>query len=363
MTFLFFLRNVTYLNFSNTIDIHELATGDYITVEGKALLGLKTNQIKVESFYINKKQFSPPTFISQKKAITYILSFSDLKATVTVADIDADLYTSPTSTYNYFRRSSNDQLLIQREVTPTIYNVNLNYPAGDTCDYEKWGVDAMKTLASQGVEVSAYQHHIFILPLKNTCPWFGIGQFDCGSNCKIWTKAGAGPASRGIAHELGHNFGLHHSSTDLLNNGKNIGEYDDLACFMGHGARELNAPQRDRLHAFDDKPLRITTVTTNKQFLIKAIDRAVNELQVLKVIRKDGLGTYYISYRNKGPFGMIDPYLNKVNVHKINNNDLHTFYITSLDVNQSFVDQSNQINIKVIEKGWDYAKVEVSFNS
>ena len=58
---------------------------------------------------------------------------------------------------------------------------------------------------------------MLILPSSISCPWGGLGYIGCSSSlCISWIKSAS---TRVIAHELGHNAGMHHSGTDTNGNG------------------------------------------------------------------------------------------------------------------------------------------------
>lgn len=80
--------------------------------------------------------------------------------------------------------------------------------------------DAM--VAQHGVETSAKNHQIYILPDALNCGWEGLGYIGCAAsnNCKVFVRKG--PADGGkqtLAHELGHNLGQHHAAVDMDDDG------------------------------------------------------------------------------------------------------------------------------------------------
>ena len=94
-----------------------------------------------------------------------------------------------------------------------------------------------------------YMHIEFIVPENlDDCKWAGLGElgnYAPDGNVdthipggKTWNK---GPYKSVRAHELGHNMGMHHSSS-LDCDG--FVEYGDPRCIMGSGDTSFNAPQR-----------------------------------------------------------------------------------------------------------------------
>ncbi len=69
-------------------------------------------------------------------------------------------------------------------------------------------------------------HRLYILPIGaggGDCDWNGIATIGCDrSTCGAWVM---GPIGDIISHELGHNVGFNHASTDVNNDGVRDIEY------------------------------------------------------------------------------------------------------------------------------------------
>ena len=343
-------NNVYELVIKKSPEINDLLTGDHITVDGELVSGLKQSQIRVKTIYIEKKSSNEQKIVNEsRKIVALLVNFNDKKVTdlITPAIVDAQLYTSPLSVQRNYILSSNSQLTFTRDpIQPGIFVVNLNYDAGALCEFDKWSEDAKAVATQAGINLGAYRHHMFILPGGVTCPWSGVGYLGCGINCKTWV-IGEGDTKLTMAHELGHNLGMHHAATDLNNDGINDNEYGDYSCVMGNsGYTQINAPHRDQMHWFDAFPKKIATVTATGQYIINSLDTLRDTLKVLKIVKKDQSGTYYVSYRtNTVPFGMGSPYANKINIHRTVPGDNHSYFITALGNSETFTDENNGIVI------------------
>lgn len=92
---------------------------------------------------------------------------------------------------------------------------------------------AVDTLAAaQGIDLSLYQHKVYILP-DNACAFRGLGLLDCQDNCRAWSTL-ASPVQT-ITHELGHNFGLKHVDRDWNEDGLYSWAETDSYSLMGGG--------------------------------------------------------------------------------------------------------------------------------
>ena len=77
-----------------------------------------------------------------------------------------------------------------------------------TCDYRAWADAGKAGLAARGVDVSAYTNFMFVFPPTSSCAWRGLGHLPGPT---AWVNGA--PSLRTSAHELAHNFGVHHASS------------------------------------------------------------------------------------------------------------------------------------------------------
>lgn len=350
------------LQFPKNFNKTELLTGSVITVVGdinedKAVIQVKS--VKVAPVYSQTQQ------TDQRRLLVLLVNFLDKKATdiISADAVENQLYNDIASVKNNYLVNSSNQLEwisdANNDGVSDIYVVNLNYEALSDCNPSMWEEDAKTAAAAAGVDLSLYRHFMFILPQTTACPWGGLGNIGCVTTCNTWI-VGWVELKGVMAHELGHNLGLQHAATDLDNNGTTDDEYGDGSCVMGSYYRQMNAPHRDLANWYLNYPKKIRVVKKSGRFDLKSLDISSPGLQVLKINKKDQTGTYYISYRTDVvPFGMVSPYKNRVNIHRTAPFDAHSWYITSLGMNESFVDSLNNIKVTVSSLTNDKAIVSV----
>jgi hypothetical protein len=372
--------NETYLlDLPPSLNKKELLTGVHVSIEGQEKMGLSgvnDNEIKVQSLEVKKNPFAELALSEERKAITLLVNFRNLKASdvVSMEQLDNILYTGPRSMQKSFAISSFNQVNFIRDSNSDgnadIYTINLDYDATD-CDTTKWTDDATNAAAAKGVNMSLYKHILLVLPKDVKCSWAGVAHLGCGTTCNAWVKAydpNEVYSQLVYTHELGHNVGMAHAATDIDNAG-NILEYGDIACTMGAGDakyfKEVNAPHRDQMHWFDSFPNNIKTITVNGVYTLYPLESSTCAPGLITLkLKRNATDTYYISYRkNIGPFGPGAPtYLDKVSIHRTSGTSTQTFLTKILGLNESFVDNENKITIKVTALG-DTANVNVTFGS
>lgn len=183
------------------------------------------------------------------------------------------------------------------------------------------------------VDVSSYKYHMFMLSPYHACNWAGLGTIGCTSaGCMSWFLGKYGYDIGVVMHELGHNFGLSHSTTTS-------NEYGDGSCIMGMALegsyRCYNAPQTLNLGAAHPKHV-ITSLQKRVQFLLPA-HMSTNASSVVIRLWSNGGYNYVLSYRAPVFYDtyLHEEYQNKVFVHKVRGNG-KTVLMAYLELGDSY---------------------------
>jgi hypothetical protein len=239
-----------------------------------------------------------------RKAAVIMANFqNDPRQTRTEADVRAIVFTATTSANAYFKEQSYGLRSVTGKVRTDgdVYGWYTIAHDNTTCDYSAWGSAARAAAQSAGVDLTGYDHIIhYFSPVD--CGWGGVGQVP---GRYTWLN---NSGSSTTAHELGHNFGLHHASTWSCTNASGqrvsisgtctLNEYGDPFDVMGRGYRHHSVFQKGRLGWF--APSNMATATATGTFNLVPQETPSSALQSLRV-RRDSTTFYYVEYRQ--PFG------------------------------------------------------------
>jgi hypothetical protein len=154
-----------------------------------------------------------------------------------------------------------------------------------------------------------------------------------------------------IVHELGHNLGMHHASTDPENDGIRNEEYGDFSDPMGKSRMEhgFNAPHADQMNWFDAYPGSLIPVTSSGVFDLQPLTAHplyTGGTRALVIAKPDSRSNYYLSYRqNNAHDESLDPlYTRGVNIHTHTGRQ-RTLHVATLVDGEIFEDEANGITI------------------
>lgn len=120
-----------------------------------------------------------------------------------------------------------DSILLTVNISSSLSQVSCNFP--------DWASQSNQYLSTYfGQSIFEFTMRLYILPIGaggGDCDWNGIATIGCDrTTCGAWVM---GPIGDLISHELGHNVGFNHASTDVNNDGVKDIEYGDISCPMG----------------------------------------------------------------------------------------------------------------------------------
>ena len=358
----------------------KLKTGQQVRVRGNAAgttLNADTGDDGVT--VVAEPQAAAP--VAARKAVVIIVDIKDSSGTVHTVSPDCDgavaksadiMFGSQTGAANLdgcYQDASFGALGFGGSVFPggtldvTRVTVNEATTIGGACNYSAWASAADKAVA--GVTLGNYQHRVYVLPANVGCSWAGLAYVSCGSSCQAWVKAYSNHACGypdAYVHEIGHNLGLLHASTDTNNDGTLDCEYCDTSSFMGYATgamRTLNGPHKVQMGWASGA--RLVDGSQGGTFTVSSLALAqAGSPQVVKVVPNGG-APYYISFRTVAGYDKATPasYLNKLNVHRWSGSG-NSRYITALANGQSFADTATGVSIQQLSSTADSATFTVS---
>ena len=187
------------------------------------------------------------------------------------------------------------------------------------CNYSAWGTEARAKATAAGVDLNGYDHIIHYFPRASSCSFSGVAQMPGRYS---WIS---GSGAQTTAHEVGHNFGVHHASTYVCTlNGARVSvggtctldEYGDPFDVMGRGYRHMNAYQKGKLGFLEPQN---TVTSSSGDFTVVPLATKSDGIQALRVPIAGTSEFYYVEKRNVfgfDSFRTTDPVVNGVLIHR-----------------------------------------------
>ncbi len=144
-----------------------------------------------------------------KKVLVLMVNFSnDTSQPYTASYANGIMFSNPDSVAAYYKEVSWGSMTVTGDVKGW-YTIAANNSS--SCDPGTWASQADQAATAAGVNLSAYDYHMYALSSNPACWWSGWAYIP-GS--QSWVGDGTYGMGPYIAkHELGHNFGTHHAST------------------------------------------------------------------------------------------------------------------------------------------------------
>jgi hypothetical protein len=194
------------------------------------------------------------------------------------------------------------------------------------CDVDAWATQAKAAAAADGFSATGYQHIVYAFPYQASCGgWAGLGELP---GRQSWMNGNT--SVRVVAHELGHNMGLHHASSLTCSAGGatvaysstcSPDEYGDPFDVMGSSSRHNNAWHLKQIGFMASS--NVATVSTSGTYTItSAIARGTaGQTQLLRVPIAGTSPQRYYDLEVRGTGGVFDnfastsPAVNGVTIH------------------------------------------------
>lgn len=249
------------------------------------------------------RRLATRTAAARRVAVVLFNFASDTRQHVSADEVRSVMFTAPDSVNAYFQEQSFGATSFtgaQRADGDVFgwYTIP-NNPS--RCSYRSWGPAAASLAKAEGVDLSAYDHTIYVFPSVASCPWLGSAQTP-GKELYIH-----GPFTlRVVGHEIGHNLGVHHAASyrcmDATGRRTSLGgtcienEYGDPFDIMGAAASRHGS----NFHKAQWGWLSEQTIGESGTYALAPAAHPVSESRLLRIPRPSGT-FLYLEYRQ--PFG------------------------------------------------------------
>jgi hypothetical protein len=218
-----------------------------------------------------------------------------------------------------------------------IFDVSVNFPTANTCDYIRVARDIIPLLAARGINLSDWNIVMLILPSNTRCAFAGASWGEDNQDGQTsWATIDGRYcyAKKTAAHELGHTMAMGHADYDFGDDSASTTEYGDSQCIMGNVGSyvQFNAPHRVLKGWVPQN--KILQLEHSGSYTISSLDRDPSSSALPSVLtfpRYDG-AMYYISYREPGPFNALPYSEDFVNLHYATDSRSHTYLIESFNI-------------------------------
>ena len=357
-----------------------------VSVEGeRSLAGFRVQRMELvaSSSAADVGELQQPLIAASPKRVAVVLfNFSnDTTQPIDAAKAKELVFSGASSSNAYYKEVSFGvrSLVGTRDATGDVFGWYTLDQTNAGCAYQDWGTAARAKAQAAGVDLSGYDHVVHYFPKTSTCQFSGVGQLPGKYN---WINASG---SQTIAHELGHNFGVHHASSyRCVDNNVPVAiggtctanEYGDPFDVMGSGYRHLNGYQKEKLGFLETS--NVQTVTAAGSFNIAPLEQKATGAQLLRFPIPGTSDVYYVEYRQ--PFGFdsfrtTDPVANGVLIHRItvptrgvlqtklidNAPSTTSFTDAALTVGNTFTDSAANVSFTLTARSATSATVQVSF--
>lgn len=261
---------------------------------------------------------------------------------------------------------------------PDVFRVSIQASVAESCasSYGTWANKADSAATAAGVNLGLYQHRVYVVPNATDCGWAGLANVGCGSACRAWIKGSSCNTLDIYTHEVGHNLGMGHASTDTDNNGTidsscsywgtsyGGGEYCDRSCFMGiggDGKRHNNGAHKQQMGWL---PLaQVVDAAAGVYSLAPLGDDPASAAgpQLLRIARGTG-EPYLVTYRTAGAAyedNLRAEYQQKTSIHTHRGGSSNTLLVGALADGQTFRDDANGVVITQLSHTATAATVQI----
>ena len=270
-------------------DQSDIATGARVSVRGEP----DADRFRVETLELLEAAplAEAPGISGNSTVLTILLKFNDtVTEPYTVAQMQNRMFGAG-GVAAYFAEASYGNHTLSGVVTTWL---TATVPTPTTCDYITVSQQADARATDAGYNPYTYQKRVYVFP-HIPCGWLGLG-----GGGSAWINQAA--SNLVVGHELGHCFGVGHSSSldcgdGVLGTGCSISEYGDRFSIMGNSnARHFPANMKNQLGYLPPGTL-ATHGGGLQTYTIDPIEVAGGSLYGVRITVPEVQRTYWLEYR------------------------------------------------------------------
>ena len=350
---------------------HDLRTGDTVRARGKLRdnflhvsnrkrernfnshesddAGIEDSQAEIEVI-ARKRQDRKNS--NSLRAVVILGNFSNDNVECTKKQMKDIMFDGPDSISKYFKEFSGNRMTFTGSVVGP-YNIAESTTAQNHCSSS--ARDKMLAKARGDiVNIAKVDYFVYVMP--KSCKPGVAGEAPIGGK---WSSNFLCHVPDVIAHELGHNIGMHHA--DKRKTDGKIQEYGDTSDIMGFpaGLRGFNSIHKEQMNWI--KSANLETVSTGTYEISHFSQN--NSKQVLKIPIPKSQQFYYVSYRQAvGYFdqkNLKETYIG-VNIHRGSKAYASkSTLVKVLQIGDTFSDSKNDIYITHLNSSFETAEVQI----
>jgi hypothetical protein len=179
------------------------------------------------------------------------------------------------------------------------------------CNVDAIADDAQTAAVADGFDPAGYHHIAYVFPYQSACGgWSGLGELPGNES---WMNGSIGVSV--VAHELGHNMGLHHASSVACTTGGtpvtvgtscSVTEYGDPFDVMGNGSRRNNAWHLRRIGFLPEANVETVSADGTYTLVATGTRAAAGTTQLLRVPRTGSATRPYYDLELRSAGGVFD---------------------------------------------------------